>query len=128
MNINSLIIEAIRRPEKVKDVFYDADPESRAAAFKLMRHVSTHDIHAGLDDQDEDVRHAAILHPNVNLSHLKKALNDPDIYVRSAAIQHPNIPVRWLLKIANAPAGNDIDESSVYLKHVAQSVLDGTPL
>jgi HEAT repeat protein len=69
-----------------KDVYNDSENEN-------IHHPNvTHDhISKALDDEDWQVRHAAINRPNATTEHISKALDDEDYHVRLAAINHPNV-------------------------------------
>ncbi len=52
----------------------------------------------GLNDNNSDIRKAAVSHPKATEQVLLKGLNDSDSNVRSAAISHPNATEQMLLK------------------------------
>jgi 2-oxo-4-hydroxy-4-carboxy--5-ureidoimidazoline (OHCU) decarboxylase len=68
----------------------------------ILHPKATHeDILRELNDENFNVRTAAIYHPNVNDKHLHKALNDKYLIVRSAAASHPNANAEHLHKALN---------------------------
>jgi 2-oxo-4-hydroxy-4-carboxy--5-ureidoimidazoline (OHCU) decarboxylase len=68
----------------------------------IIHPKATHeDILRALNDENFDVKIAAINHPNINDKHLHKALNDKYWIVRKAAASHPNVNAEHLHKALN---------------------------
>ena len=78
----------------------------RADAFSNSDVTHEH-INQGLNDPSEEVRKAAISHPNATSEHLSKVLDNPDAdrNLRIAALKHPKLPAKEITKVLNSPAG-----------------------
>ena len=87
----------------------------RADAFNNSDITHEHITH-GLNDPYEEVRKAAISHPNVTPEHLSKVLDNPneDRHVRIAALRHPKLPAKEITKVLNSPAGYRNDTEKEY--------------
>jgi len=64
-----------------------------------------------LDDDEWEVRHAAIQHPNANKDHIDKALDDTVPHIQRAAIKHPNASEDNIDKA--------LDDKHDYFRHAA---------
>lgn len=87
----------------------------RADAFSNSDITHEH-ITQGLNDPNEDVRKAAISHPNATPEHLSKVLDNPDAdrNLRIAALRHPKLPAKEITKVLNSPAGYRNDTEKEY--------------
>ena len=105
----------------------------RADAFSNSDVTHEH-INQGLNDPSEEVRKAAISHPNATPEHLSKVLDNPDAdrNLRIAALKHPKLPTKEITKVLNSPTGyrNDTDKEyalrspNVTPEHVTKALDD----
>ena len=87
----------------------------RADAFSNSDVTHEH-INQGLNDPSEEVRKAAISHPNATPEHLSKVLDNPDAdrNLRIAALRHPKLPAKEITKVLNSPEGYRSDTEKEY--------------
>ena len=105
-------------PDIQKEMAKSDHPEIQKANILFKNpHISKEHITKALDDEDSDVRYAAIRHPNVIPEHITKALDDDDWGVRQAAIEHPNVTPEHITKA--------LDDEHAGVRYAARKRLKG---
>ena len=105
----------------------------RADAFSNSDITHEH-ITQGLNDPIEEVRRAAVSHPNATKEHLSKVLDNPneERHVRIGALLHPKLPSEEITKVLNSPGGyrNNTEKEyalknpNVTQEHITQALND----
>ena len=105
-------------PEHISKALEDEDEDVRMAAIEHPKATPEH-ISKALRDKYAGVRISAIEHPKASPEHISKALKDKDVYVREAAIEHPKATPEHISKA--------LEDEDAYVRKSAIKHPNATP-